>query len=215
MLKLHHLEQSRSLRILWLLEELDLDYELEIYSRDPETMRSPPALRAVHPSAKSPLLEDGDRTIFESGAIVEYLTQVKAGGKLAYGPDSEHYTDYVQWLHFVEGSLMSPLVYKLIAAAMGADNEGLQGFTDGEIATHLGQLAGHLRTRDYLVADTFSAADVHMSFPLEFAEAQGILAPYPELEAYAQRLQARPANQRARDKGGNYDLSIFNLDSAA
>ncbi|MDN5939149.1 MAG: glutathione binding-like protein, partial [Salinisphaera sp.] len=190
-----------------------LDYELVTYSRDPETMRSPPELGEVHPSKKSPIIEDDGRIVLESGAIVEYLTQVKAGGRLAHGPDSPDYVDYLQWLHFTEGSLMSPLVYNLIAAAMGCDNEGLQAFTDGEIATLLDHADTHLRAHEYLVGNEFSAADVHISFPLEFAQAQGILKAYPALQTYLQRLQDRPAYQRARDKGGNYDLSMFNVEA--
>lgn len=209
MLKLHHLEQSRSLRILWLLEELELDYELVTYSRDPETMRSPPELGAVHPMKKSPLIEDGDHMVLESGAIVEYLTQVKAGGRLAHGPGSTHYVDYLQWLHFVEGSLMCPLVYHLIAGFTGCDNQGLRDFIQGEIATLLSHVDDWLGQHDYLVGDAFGAADVMMSFPLEFTQAMGLLQPYPALDRYVQRLQARPAYQRARAKGGNYDLSVF------
>ena len=211
MLKLYHLEQSRSLRILWLLEELGLDYELEIYSRDPETLRAPASLGERAPLPKSPIIEDGDRVIVESGAIIDYLTEVKANGELAHGRESPHYPEYRQWLHFTEGSLMCPLVYDLIASAMGCDHEALQSFTDGEIATHFGFLARHLAHHDYLVADAFSAADVHMSFPLEFAEARRGLKDYPVLQRYVQRLQARPAYRRARDKGGNYDLSVFSL----
>lgn len=211
MLKLHHLEHSRSLRILWLLEELGLDYELVIYSRDPETLRSPPELEAVHPMKKSPLLEDGERMILESGAIVEYLTQVKAGGHLAHQPDSPHYVDYLHWLHFVEGSLMCPLVYLLIAKFTGCDNGGLRDFTQGEITTLLRHVDANLHEHAYLVADAFGAADVMMSFPLEFAQAQGVLQPYPALGRYVQRLQGRPAYQRARAKGGHYDLSIFRV----
>lgn len=211
MLKLYHLEQSRSLRILWLLEELELDYELEIYSRDPETMRAPTSLAERAPLPKSPIIDDDGRVVVESGAIIDYLTQIKAGGRLAYGPESPHFTKYRQWLHFTEGSLMCPLVYHLIAPAMGCDHEGLKGFTDGEIATNLGFLQTHLDRHDYLVADSFSAADVHMSFPLEFSEARGILRDYPTLQRYIRHLQERPAYRRAREKGGNYDLSLFSI----
>lgn len=211
MLKLYHLEQSRSLRILWLLEELGLDYELKTYSRDPETLRAPASLGERAPMPKSPIIEDDGRVLVESGAIIDYLTEVKANGELAHGPESSHYPEYRQWLHFTEGSLMCPLVYHLIASAMGCEHEGLQSFTDGEIATYLGFLTRQLERHDYLVADAFSAADVQMSFPLEFAEARGVLKDYPVLQRYLQRLQARPAYRRAREKGGNYDLSVFSL----
>jgi glutathione S-transferase len=161
------------------------------------------------PMAKSPIIEDDGQCIVESGAIIEYLTQIKAGGRLAHGPDSPHFAEYQQWMHFVEGSMMPPLVYDLISAATGTDNEGLTGFIQGEADTAFAHAEQRLARHDYLVADAFSAADVNISFALEFGEARGRLGGYPALQAYLARLQDRPAYKAARAKGGNYDLSIF------
>lgn len=204
MLKLHHLVSSRSQRILWLLEELGLDYELVIYPRDPKTGFAPPELKAIHPLGKSPLLEDNGRVLAESGAIIESVVRRHGQGRLAPAPDSAEYDDYVHWLHYAEGSAMLPLMLNLYVGRTGEAGAPLMPRISSEVKNHLGYISGALEKRDYLVGNSFSAADIQMSFVLEAARPTGALETFqsfPNLGAYLERLHARPAYQRALQRG--------------
>ncbi|ATB35953.1 glutathione S-transferase [Cystobacter fuscus] len=206
MLKLHHLVNSRSQRILWLLEELGLDYELVIYPRDPKTNFAPAELKAIHPLGKSPLLEDDGRVLAESGAIIDSVVRRHGQGRLAPAPDSAEYDAYVHWLHYAEGSAMLPLILGVYMGRLGEAGAPLKPRISSEVTNHLGYISGALGKRDYLVGNDFSAADIQMSFVLEVARSSGALAPFPNLGAYLERLHGRPAYQRAIQRGGSLDM---------
>ncbi|HEX8437058.1 glutathione S-transferase family protein [Archangium sp.] len=206
MLKVHHLNSSRSQRILWLLEELGLDYEIVTYQRDAKTSFAPPELKAIHPLGKAPVLEDGGRVIAESGAIIDYVVRHHGHGRLVPAPASAEYDTYVQWLHYAEGTAMVPLILSVYMGRLGEAGAPLRPRISSEVMNHLGYISGALGGRDYLVGDTFSAADIQMSFVLEAARSGGALKPFANLEAYLQRLHARPAYQRAIERGGPFEL---------
>src|SRR4051812_37360113 len=205
MLTVHHLNESRSQRVLWLLEELGLDYEVVRYERDPTTRLAPPELKKIHPLGKSPLLQDGERVIAESGAILDYLVRRHGGGRLAPAPESHPYDDYVQWLQYPEGSAMLPLLLLLYVGRLGEAGAPLHPRIESEIANHLGYIEGALDGREHLL-DDFPAADAQPSFVLEVARAYGKLAAYPNADAYLDRLHARPAYKAALERGGPYAL---------
>lgn len=221
MITVHHLEHSRSQRILWLLEELGLEYCIERYLRDPKTMLAPPELRAVHPLGKSPVLTDGELTLAESGAIIEYLGDTYGAGTLmpAHGTEARRRCSY--WLHYAEGSAMPPLLLKLVfgrvakapapffvrpvARAIAAKVQ--RAFVDPQIALHLDYMEAELGKSTWFAGDDFSAADIALSFPLEAAAARGGLdAGRPRLAAWLERIHARPAYRRALERGGAYRL---------
>jgi glutathione S-transferase len=204
MIVVHHLNDSRSQRILWLLEELGTPYRIERYQRDAETRFAPPELKAVHPLGKSPVITDGDRTVIESGAIVDYIIRRHGAGRLQPDPSSEDYEDYVQWLHYAEGSAMLPLLLLLYVGRLGEAGAPLHPRIDGEIARHLGYVDSKLAGREFLVGDQLTGADVQMSFIPEVAGFFRRLEPYPNLSAWMNRLHARPAYRRALEKGGAY-----------
>jgi glutathione S-transferase len=206
MLKLHHLNNSRSQRILWLLEELGLDYEIVPYQRDAATNLAPPALMAVHPLGKSPVIEDGKIRIAESGAIVEYVVDRHGGGKLQPDPKSDAHVAYNEWLHYSEGSAMLPLMMNLYVMRLGEAAAPLLPRIESEIANNLAYISGALGERDYLMGE-FTGADVQISFVMEVARAFGKLAAYPNLTAYLARLHGRPAFKRSLEKGGAYNLA--------
>ncbi|TNE62362.1 MAG: glutathione S-transferase [Alphaproteobacteria bacterium] len=206
MIKVHHLNNSRSQRILWLLEEMGLEYEVVAYQRDAVTRLAPDSLKAVHPLGKSPVIEDGDIKIAESGAIVDYLIRTYGKGAFAPATDSAAYNDYVEWLHFAEGSAMLPLLLALYVGRLGEAGAPLGPRIKGEIANHLGYIATRLGASDYLVGDDLTGADIMISFVLEAANVGGGLAKIPNLMAYIERLQARPAYVRALERGGPYRL---------
>jgi glutathione S-transferase len=206
MLVVHHLNESRSQRILWLLEELGLPYEIRFYERDPKTRLGPPALIAVHPLGKSPVLTDGEATVIESGAITDYVIRRHAGGRLAPDLASPDYDAYQQWLHYAEGSAMLPLLLKLYVGRLGEAGAPLQPRIESEIANHLAYVDGALAGRQFFVGETLTGADIQMSFVAEVAKAHGKLADYPNLEAWIGRMHARPAWQAALEKSGPYKL---------
>lgn len=220
MITVHHLNNSRSQRVLWLLEELGLPYEVKRYERDAKTSLAPPELKAVHPLGKSPVITEGGLTVAESGAIIEYLVERHGQGRLK--PTGEQdLLHYRYFLHFAEGSAMPPLVMKLIfnkikrspmpffvkPIARGIADKVLGGFVQPNIDAQLKFLEGELATRPWFAGAEFSAADVQMSFPVEAAAARGgDLSAYPKLREFLQRIHARPAYKKALERGGPYSL---------
>ena len=205
MLTVHHLNNSRSQRVLWLLEELELPYEIRAYQRDAQTRLAPPALQAVHPLGKSPVLEADGQVVIESGAIVDHLIRRHGGGRLQPDPASRAYDVYQQWLHYAEGSAMLPLMLKLYVSRLGDAGAPLAPRIDSELANHLGYVDASLKGRDWLLDSGFSGADVQMSFVGEAA--RGLRAQYPNLDAWVRRCQQRPAYRRALERGGPYSLA--------
>lgn len=206
MLTVHHLNDSRSQRVLWLLEELGAPYEIKHYARDATTRLAPPELKAVHPLGKSPVLTDGDDTIIESGAIIDYLVRKVGGGKLAPAAGTKDYEVYNQWLHYAEGSAMLPLMLAMYTGRLGEAAAPLKPRIDSEIANHLGYVESSLEGRDWLLGSEMTAADVQMSFIGEIAASTGRGAEYPNITAWVNRFQARPAYKRALTKGGPYNM---------
>jgi glutathione S-transferase len=221
MIVVHHLNNSRSQRVLWLLEELGLPYEIKHYQRDKKTMLAPPELRAVHPLGKSPVITDGALTLAESGAIVEYLAETYGGGKLAPKPGTPEYRRYRYWMHYAEGSAMPPLLLKLVfdqierapmpffvkPVAKGISAKVNAAFIRPQIKTHLDFMEGELGKSAWFAGTTFSAADIQKSFPLEAAASRGGLdASRPKLMDFLARSHARPAYRRALEKGGPFQL---------
>ncbi|PSN20637.1 glutathione S-transferase [filamentous cyanobacterium CCP5] len=218
MITVHYLENSRAQRIIWLLEELGLDYDLKYYERDPQTLLAPESLKAVHPLGKSPVVTAGDVTVAESGAIIEYLIETYGQGRLV-PTTPENQRQYHYWLHYAEGSLMPWLVMKLVfnripkspdmpfflrpVAKVIMDRVQTQ-FLDPQLSTHLDFIEANLQSQDWFAGD-FSAADIQMSFPLEAASNRVDLAAYPQIQAFMKRFQNRPAYQRAISKGGDLE----------
>lgn len=203
----HHLEESRSQRVLWLLEELGLDYEVKRYARNAQTRLAPPELKAIHPLGKSPVLERNGKIFAESGAIVEYFAESEAGGKLAVPPGDPARAEYLYWLHFAEGSAMLPLLLKLYVGMLGEAGAPLmQMRVEPEIDNHLSHANAALGASDYFVANRFTAADIEMSFVLDAAGSRGGLERYPNLVRVRAANQARPAYKRALEKGGTYKM---------
>ncbi|GAC1333488.1 MAG: glutathione S-transferase [Beijerinckiaceae bacterium] len=221
MIVVHHLENSRSQRVLWLLEELGLPYKIKHYARDKNTMLAPPKLRAVHPLGKSPVITDDGKTIAESGAIVEYLVDTYGQGRLRPPAGTDERLRYTYWLHYAEGSIMPPLLIKLIFDKMASAkmpfyikpvvriiaDKVKKGFLDRQIASHLDFMESELGKHEWFAGNNFTAADVQMSFPCEVATARGGLDERrPKLWAFVQHVHARPAYKRALEKGGPYEL---------
>ncbi|MFQ5563639.1 MAG: glutathione S-transferase [Parvularculaceae bacterium] len=221
MIVVHHLNNSRSQRVLWLLEELELEYEVKRYERDAKTMLAPATLRKVHPLGKSPVIEDGSIKLAETGAIVEYLVDVYGEGRLRPPPKSPERLQYAYWLHYAEGSAMPPLLLKLVfiriaqapapffvkPAAKAISKRALSTFIEPQIRTHLDFMEASLKKSEWFAGREFTAADVMMSFPLEAAAARsGLDNSRPRLIAFLDRIHARPAYIRAHDRGGDYDL---------
>ena len=221
MIIVHHLNNSRSQRILWLLEELGLEYEVQRYERDKTTMRAPASLRAVHPLGKSPVVTDGDVVVAESGAIVEYLVEQHGKGRLVPAAGSADRLRYTYWLHFAEGTAMTPLLMKLVfnrvetgpmpffvrPIAKKIASTVKSTYIDPEITQQLGYMEKEISKTGWFAGTSFSAADIQMSFPLEAAASRGGLdARYAKLTDFLQRIHARPAYKRALERGGAYEL---------
>jgi glutathione S-transferase len=204
MIVVHHLNDSRSQRVLWLLEELGLPYEIQPYQRDLQTRLAPPELIQVHPLGKSPVITDGAHTVIESGAIVDYLIRRHGAGRMQPDPASSEYDAYQQWMHYAEGSAMLPLMLNLYVSRLGPAGAPLHPRIESEIANHLGFVERCLEGRDYFVGDALSGADVQMSFVAEVAGAYCKLAAYPNLNRWLKAMQARPAYRRALERGGPY-----------
>jgi glutathione S-transferase len=207
MIIVHHLNDSRSQRILWLLEELGLPYEIKRYQRDANTRLAPPELHKVHPLGKSPVITDGDRTIVESGAIIDYIIRRHGGGRLQPSTESPAYDQYQQWMHYAEGSAMLPLMLNLYAMRLGDAAAPLIPRIESEIANHLTYIDGSLKGREFIVGDSLTGADIQMSFVGEVAGAFGKRGKYPNLDAWTRRLHERPAYKKAIEKGGAYNLA--------
>ena len=207
MIIVHHLNDSRSQRILWLLEELDLPYEIKRYERDATTRLAPPELQKVHPLGKSPVITDGNRTIVESGAIVDYIIRRHGGGRLQPFPESPAYDEYQQWMHYAEGSAMLPLMLNLYAMRLGDAAAPLMPRIESETANHLSYIDGALKGREFIVGDSLTGADIQLSFVGEVAGAFGKRANYPNLDAWIRRLHERSAYKTAIEKGGAYNLA--------
>jgi len=221
MITLHHLNNSRSQRVLWLLEELGVEYDVKRYERDPATMLAPAALRAVHPLGKSPVITDGELTLAESGAIVEYLAGRYGDGRLVPAAGTANRLRYTYWMHYAEGSAMPPLLLQLVFSriengpvplfirpiARAIARRAKSAFIEPQIRLHLDFLEQELGRAAWFAGGDFTAADIQMSFPVEAAAARGGLdSTRPKLMAYLGRIHARPAYQRALEKGGPYEL---------
>jgi glutathione S-transferase len=219
MLIVHHLNNSRSQRILWLLEELGVPYETKLYARDARTLLAPPELRAVHPLGKSPVISDDGTIVAESGAIIEYLVERYGNGRLIPPPRSPERLRYTYWLHFAEGSAMTPLLLKLVFTRIETAPmpffakpivRALTGkvqatYIDPNLARHLDFMQAQLAMNGWFAGAEFSAADIQMSFPVELSRARGGLdEKYPRLLQFLERIHARPAYQRALAAGGAY-----------
>ncbi|MFL6708151.1 MAG: glutathione S-transferase family protein [Massilia sp.] len=222
MIVVHHLNNSRSQRILWLLEELGLPYEIKKYQRDAKTMLAPPELRAIHPLGKSPVITDGDITVAESGAIIEYLLETYGDGRLAPPAGTADKRRYTYMLHFAEGSAMPPLLMKLVfdrietspmpffvkPVARGIAGKVKQGFVHPNLKANLDFLEAELNKSTWFAGEAFTAADIQISFVLEASSARaGLDTRYPKLTEFLQRIHARPAYQRALERGGKYDYA--------
>lgn len=200
----HHLENSRSQRVLWMLEELGLPYEVKRYERDRKTMLAPPELKRVHPLGKSPVIEDGGRVVAETGAIAEYLVD-KAGGKLGPPEGEDAALRYRFWLHYAEGSLMPPLLLKLVLSKVPLMGKPAMKRIQPMIDVHLDYVENELASREWFAGDAFSAADVMMSFPLEAARSRaGLDESRPATIAWLEKIHARPAYAAALAAGGPY-----------
>jgi glutathione S-transferase len=207
MITVHHLNESRSQRILWLLEELGVPYDIKFYTRDVTTRLAPPELKAVHPLGKSPVISDEHGTIIESGAIIDHIIRKHGGGALAPATDSADYESYNQWLHYAEGSAMLPLMLKLYCGRLGVAAAPLAPRVDSEIANHLGYVEASLAGKDWLVGGALSGADIQMSFVGEIAGRYGLHATHPNIGAWVKRFQSRDAYQRALERGGPYSFA--------
>jgi glutathione S-transferase len=222
MITVHHLENSRSQRVLWLLEELGVPYEVTRYERDPKTMLAPPELRKVHPLGKSPVLTEDGTTVAESGAIVEYLLERHGAGRLVPPPGSPERLRFRYWLHFAEGSAMPPLLMKLvfdriesgpmpffakpIARSIARKVKGLM--IEPNLKRHLDFMEAELGRSEWFAGDAFSAADIQMSFPVEAsAQRAGLDASRPRLMVFLKKIHARPAYRKALERGGPYSFA--------
>ncbi len=202
-IRVHHLQISRSTRIIWLMEELGVAYELIQYSRDPVTFRAPAELAAVHPLAKAPAVEIDGRMMVESSAIIEYIADRHGGGNLLPADDAR--AEYLEWLHFTEGTLGMPMIMRMLAPRFGL-SEPVIGWMDAELTKQLDWIEHNLLGRDYLAGDVFTGADINLSYMLEHAEALGLLKTRPNLARYQAALTARPAYKRAIELGGPVTL---------
>ncbi|MEH1810499.1 glutathione S-transferase family protein [Nostoc sp.] len=210
MITVHHLNNSRSQRVLWLLEELGIEYEIKFYERDPKTMMAPESLRQVHPLGKSPVITDADLTIAESGAIIEYLVDRYGNGRLVPASGTPEHLRYKYWLHYAEGSAMPLLVMRLVLNNFGAgDSSVVSGFVAPQIKLHFDYIEDELRKNTWFAGNEFTAADIQMSFPLEAVAAlPEEVKNRPKLKEFVERIHGRPAYKTALERGGKYDISF-------
>lgn len=206
MITVHHLNNSRSQRILWLLEELGVPYQIKHYQRDATTRLAPPELKQVHPLGKSPVIEDDGVKVAESGAITDYLIRKYGKDKFQPAETSPDYVAYQQWLHFAEGSAMLPFLLSLYVGRLGEAGAPLQPRINSEILNHLGYMNQSLEGRDWFVGNRLSGADFMLSFVADILQGRGMLDAFPNLKRFAQNIQARPGWKKALDKGGPYTM---------
>ena len=220
MIIVHHLADSRSQRVLWLLEELGLDYEVKRYERDAQTMLAPPELRAIHPLGKSPVIEDHSIKVAETGAIIEYLLDAHGQGRLRPARGTEEARRFTYWLHYAEGSAMTPLLLRLIFSQLpkrapalvrpiinGVSKAMNARMIQPQLDSHLDYWEAELARSEWFAGDQFSAADIMMSFPLEAAAARAGAGQRAKIAAFLQRIHARPAYARALERGGPYSYA--------
>ncbi|NMM41649.1 glutathione S-transferase family protein [Pseudoalteromonas arctica] len=205
MIRLHHLNKSRSKRIIWLLEELDVDYEIVAYQRNSETFLAPDELKAIHPLGKSPVIEDNGQIIAESGAITDYLITQYGNGKFAPSRGSKDYIDYQQWLHFAESSAILPLLLKMFVQKDGVKTQFLEGYADAETAKVINYFNDRLEGKRYLVGDSLTGADFMMSFIVEIVKNAGQLAHFKNLVKYDEQLQTHEKFHSANELEAKYD----------
>ncbi len=221
MITVHHLNESRSQRVLWMLEELGVPYDIKFYKREPN-MLAPASLRAVHPLGKSPVITDDGVTVAESGAILEYLVERYGQGRFVPAAGSPERLRWQYWMHFAEGSAMPPLLMKLVfdriahtkmpffikPVAKGISNKVLSTLVEPNLKRQLDFMESELAQNEWFAGSEFTAADVQMSFPVEAsAQRAGLNASRPKLMAWLKRIHARPAYQRAIERGGPYSFA--------
>ncbi len=205
MIKLHHLNKSRSKRIIWLLEELGVDYDIVAYQRNPETFLAPDTLKEIHPLGKAPVIEDNGKVITESGAITDYLIKTYGKGKYMPDPQADSYINYQQWLHFAESSAMVPFLLKLFITKDGCKTNFISTYADNEIAKILSYVNQQLTGKQYLVDDTLTGADFMMSFIVEKVAASGMMPHFAEIARYFQQLKSHASYHVANELEAKYD----------
>jgi len=205
MLTVHHLADSRSQRILWLVEELGVPYELKKYPRF-QNQFSPAEYQKLHGLGKSPVITDGDRTVAESGAIIEYILEVHGNGRMRPKVGSDDWVRYVQWMHLIEGSVMLPYILNIYVGMLGDAGKPLHPRVHGEVDKHFQFLETEMTGRDFVVGNDLTGADFQLTFLLEGSELSDMLGPYPALHRYLKLMQERPAYKRALEVGGSYDM---------
>jgi glutathione S-transferase len=203
-IEVHHLNNSRSQRILWLLEELELPYEIVHYQRDPQTNLAPESLKKIHSLGKSPVVKDGETVVIESGAILEYLVGKYGDGRLAPPASSPDYVRYLQFLHYAEGSAMLPVMLRLYVGRLGETGAPLAPRIASEIETHMGWLNAELAGRTWFVGNSLTAADIQLSFAIQATRVLYGLDHFPHLAGFLERIHARPAYKRSLERGGPY-----------
>lgn len=204
MLTVHHLNNSRSQRVLWLLEELGVPYQVKRYERNRATMRAPAELQKVHPLGKSPVIEDDGRVITESGAITEYLCERHGGGHLVPERGTDDHISHLEWLHFAEGSAMTPILLRVYTARLGEAATPIEPRIAEQLDAHFAHMESRVGENGHFIGDDLSAADIMLSFPAEIAIMQGMAPRYPKLAAFVNACHDRSAWRRAREKGGAY-----------
>jgi len=209
MIVVHHLNNSRSQRVLWLLEELGIEYDIKRYERDSKTMLAPESLRQIHPLGKSPVITDADLTIAESGAIIEYLVERYGNGRLIPAHNTPERLRYTYWLHYAEGSAMPPLVSKLVFNLFGIeDNAAMKSFVAPQIELQFDYIESELHKSTWFAGQELTAADIQMSFPLELLASNAKdVENRPKIKEFVDRIYARPAYKRALERGGKYDFA--------
>tara|TARA_R110002012_G_scaffold151810_1_gene311790 strand:- start:281 stop:946 length:666 start_codon:yes stop_codon:yes gene_type:complete len=221
MLTLHHLNNSRSQRILWMLEELGVEYDIQRYQRDSQTNLAPESLKKVHQLGRSPVITDGEVTVAESGAIIDYLGRKYSDKALIPEPGTEAYRQYTYWLHFAEGTLMPPMVAKLVfdkvrqnakpffvkIIANKIADKVMDGYYGVNLVANLKFVEQYLADNEWFAGDALSGADIQMSFPLEAMASRNVAGDYPNIAAFVKRIHARPAYQQGLSRGGQYDYA--------
>jgi glutathione S-transferase len=207
MITVHHLNNSRSQRILWLLEELGLDYQIVFHARQPIGL-APPELRTIHPLGKAPVVDIDGYVAAESGAAVELITLRHGRGKLMPDPESADYPRYLELLHYAEGSASLPLAMTMFGRVFRVESDAYKAYVKSQVDLHIGYMRGLLAGREYLVGNRFSAADIHLTFTLQMARRSKLLEAEPDLLGYIARMEQREPYKRAVDKGGPFTLEF-------